>query len=44
MKESRDSIADVWGARTPYEGIGLARVDERTAEVPERWVPSAGVL
>src|SRR3954469_17885241 len=41
MKETRDSIADVWGARTPYEGAWPARVDERTTEERERWVPSA---
>src|SRR4051795_9016188 len=44
MKETRESIADVWGARTPYEGKWPARVDQRTTEKPERWVPSACVL
>ena len=44
MRESRDSIADVWGSRTPFEGKWPVRVDERTVEEPERWVPSACVL
>ncbi len=45
MGESRDSIADVWGARTPYLGSQWpSRIDERTSEVPDRWVPSACVL
>ena len=44
MQESRDSIADVWGDRTPFEGDWPVRVDQRTTEEPERWVPSACVL
>jgi len=44
LKESRDSIADVWGERTPFHGQWPVRVDERTTEEPERWVPSACVL
>ena len=42
--QTRDSIADVWGARTPYHGHWPARVDELTLEAPDRWVPSACVL
>lgn len=42
--ETRDSIRDIWGARTPYLGAWPARVDERTVAAPERWVPSACVL
>ena len=44
--KSRDSIADIWGERTPYEGRDqwLVRVDQRTLEEPERWVQSACVL
>jgi anaerobic selenocysteine-containing dehydrogenase len=42
--ESRDSIADVWGARTPYLGRWPVRVDERTLEPPDRWVQSVCVL
>ena len=46
MGMSRDSIADIWGPRTPYHGEGEwpVRVDERTTEEPERWVQSACVL
>jgi ferredoxin-nitrate reductase len=40
----RDSIADVWGDRTPYRGEWPARADERVTEAPERWVQSACVL
>ena len=44
--ESRDSIADIWGERTPYAGEDKwpARVDQRTLEEPDRWVQSACVL
>jgi len=44
--QSRDSIADIWGERTPYEGQDNwpVRVDQRTVEEPERWVQSACVL
>lgn len=42
--QTRNSIADIWGARTPYHGHWPARVDERTLEAPDRWVPSACVL
>src|SRR4051812_35291742 len=44
MSETRDSIADVWGARAPYYGAWPARVDARTLEEPEQWVQSACVL
>jgi ferredoxin-nitrate reductase len=45
MKETRDSIADVWGERTPHlHNMWSARADERTLEEPERWVQSACVL
>lgn len=44
MPETRDSIADVWGPRTPYVGDWPARVDQRTEAEPEAWVPSACVL
>ena len=44
--QSRDSIGDIWGERSPYEGQDQwpVRVDERTLETPERWVQSACVL
>ena len=41
MHETRDSITDIWGARTPYTDHWPIRVDERTVEEPERWVQSA---
>jgi ferredoxin-nitrate reductase len=45
MKETRDSITDIWGERTPHEeNRWPVRVDERTLEKPERWVQSACVL
>jgi ferredoxin-nitrate reductase len=45
MKETRDSITDIWGERTPHEeNKWPVRVDERTLEKPERWVQSACVL
>lgn len=45
-RQSRDSIQDIWGPRTPYHGEGEwpVRVDEAMAEAPERWVQSACVL
>ncbi|TFW09768.1 nitrate reductase [Oxalobacteraceae bacterium OM1] len=46
MKETRDSIADIWGERTPFHGQDQwpVRVDQRVSEEPERWVQSACVL
>jgi ferredoxin-nitrate reductase len=43
-QESRDSIEDIWGPRTPHHGDWPVRVDERTTEPPQRWVPSVCVL
>ena len=43
MATTRDSIQDIWGARTPHAGQWPVRVDERTVEEPERWVQSACV-
>jgi ferredoxin-nitrate reductase len=42
--ESRNSIADIWGARTPYDGEWPTRVDEATVDRPDHWVQSACVL
>lgn len=44
--ESRDSIADIWGERTPYAGQDQwpVRVDQRTLAEPDHWVQSACVL
>src|SRR3954467_8892500 len=44
VRESRDSIADIWGERTPADRSWAARVDERVVEQPERWVQSCCVL
>ncbi len=44
MQETRDSIHDVWGPRTPYRDDWPSRVDERILEEPERWVPCTCVL
>ncbi len=44
MNQTRDSIADVWGERTPYEGDWPVRVDERTRETPDHRVQSCCVL
>jgi ferredoxin-nitrate reductase len=44
MKETRDSIADIWGERSPYFGDWPVRVDERTIEEPDKWVQSSCVL
>ncbi len=41
---TRDSIADVWGRRTPYAGDWPARVDAELERKPERWVQSCCVL
>lgn len=44
MQQTRDSIQGIWGERAGYVGSWPARVDQRTTEEPERWVPSACVL
>jgi ferredoxin-nitrate reductase len=46
MKATRDSVADIWGKRTPFHGERQwpVRVDERVSEDPEQWVQSACVL
>jgi anaerobic selenocysteine-containing dehydrogenase len=44
MQETRDSISDIWGERTPYMGNWPVRVDQLTLEEPDRWVQSACVL
>jgi ferredoxin-nitrate reductase len=46
MPESRDSIRDVWGPRTPFHGRNQwpERIDAKTTEHPDRWVQSACVL
>src|SRR5919199_1631174 len=44
MKQTRDSITDSWGKRTPYVRDWPARVDERITEEPDHWVQSACIL
>src|SRR5215210_6597369 len=45
MRETHDSIRDIWGERTPHlHGMWPVRVDERTTEEPEHWVQSDCVL
>lgn len=44
MQETRNSIKNIWGDRTPYRGEWPARVDARVLEEPEQWVQSACVL
>lgn len=46
LRQSRDSIGDVWGRRTPFHGERQwpVRVDEALIAEPERWVQSACVL
>ena len=43
-RETRDSIDDIWGPRTPHHGDWPVRVDQRTTETPQQWVPSVCVL
>jgi ferredoxin-nitrate reductase len=44
MKQTRDSIKNIWGERTPYVGDWPVRVDEKITEEPDHWVQSACVL
>lgn len=44
MNQTRDSISDIWGQRTGYEGHWPVRLDERIEEEPDHWVQSACVL
>jgi len=44
MNETRNSIKDIWGERTPYYNEWPVRVDERKEEEPDHWVQSACVL
>jgi anaerobic selenocysteine-containing dehydrogenase len=44
MKQTRDSIANIWGERTPYVGDWPVRVNERVSEEPDHWVQSACIL
>src|SRR4051794_276873 len=42
--QTRDSIEDVWGQRTPFVGNWPSRIDEHVVETPQRWVQSCCVL
>lgn len=46
LRESRDSICDIWGSRTAYHGADAwpVRVDEALTEEPQHWVQSACTL
>ncbi|MBV9890922.1 MAG: molybdopterin-dependent oxidoreductase [Rhizobacter sp.] len=46
MTASRDSIKDIWGARTPHVASGEwpVRVDERCDDAPDRWVQAGCML
>ncbi len=44
IRETRDSIADIWGERTPYYRDWPQRTDERVIEEPDRWVQSVCIL
>jgi ferredoxin-nitrate reductase len=46
MSQSRDSIHDIWGARTPYHGEKQwpTRVDEHLSAEPDHWVQSCCIL
>jgi ferredoxin-nitrate reductase len=42
--QTRDSVEDIWGPRTPYKHQWPTRVDANYIEEPEKWVQSACVL
>ncbi|KAB5576489.1 hypothetical protein GE09DRAFT_1170103 [Coniochaeta sp. 2T2.1] len=42
--QTRDSIEDIWGPRTPYKDEWPTRVDKACDEEPDNWVQSACVL
>ena len=44
MGQTRNSIEDIWGARTPFKGEWPERIDEYTTEKPDKWIQSACVL
>lgn len=44
MKQTRNSIDDIWGLRTPYTGEWPERIDERVVEEPDKWVHSTCIL
>lgn len=44
LRQTRNSVKDVWGKRTPYKGEWPARVDERLLDEPDEWFQSACLL
>lgn len=42
--QSRDSIEDIYGPRTPYKDEWPTRVDQSCDAEPDSWVQSACVL
>lgn len=42
--QSRNSIEDIWGPRTPYKDEWPTRVDQALDAEPDNWVQSACVL
>ncbi|CEL10262.1 Putative Nitrate reductase [Aspergillus calidoustus] len=42
--ETRDSIKDIWGERTPYKHQWPMRCDSHLVDTPDKWVQSACVL
>ncbi|KAI9370266.1 hypothetical protein BJX61DRAFT_549084 [Aspergillus egyptiacus] len=42
--ETRDSIKDIWGDRTPYKHQWPTRCDQHLVDTPDKWVQSACVL
>jgi ferredoxin-nitrate reductase len=44
MKQSHDSIHNIWGPRHPYHGQWPVRIDENLEAEPDHWVQSACVL
>ena len=44
MAQTRNSVTDIWGARTPYHHDWPVRVDEQTSDTPESWIQSACLL
>src|SRR5829696_2118137 len=44
MLQTRNSITDIWGQRTPHYGEWPVRVDAQVEEEPDHWVQSACVL
>ncbi|RDW64542.1 molybdopterin oxidoreductase family protein [Aspergillus mulundensis] len=42
--ETRDSIKNIWGERTPYKHQWPTRCDSHLVDTPDKWVQSACVL